>query len=82
MRGSHLSNYYWKVKQGRGSKRAVVALARKLLVIIYHLLKNKDVYDEDRYEITRKKQESVRLKRISYEAKKLGYCLVSIDKEA
>jgi len=39
MRNTYLSNWYWKVKQRRGGKKAVVALARKLLVIIYNLLK-------------------------------------------
>jgi len=79
MHNTYLSNYYYKIKQRSGSKKAIVALARKLLVIIYHLLKNKDVYNEEKFELTRQKQESLRLKRISSEAKKLGFCLVSLD---
>jgi hypothetical protein len=31
----YLSGWYWRIKQRKGAKRAVVALARKLLSIIY-----------------------------------------------
>jgi hypothetical protein len=47
MRDSYLSKFYWKIKQRRGAKKAIVALARKILVIIYNLLKHGDVYNED-----------------------------------
>jgi hypothetical protein len=76
MRNTYLSNFYWKTKQRRGAKKAVVALARKILVIVYHLLKNGDVYDENKFELTKQKQELLRVKRISMEARKLGYCLM------
>lgn len=35
----YLSGWYWRLKQRTDSKRAIVALARKLLVIIYAMLK-------------------------------------------
>ena len=31
----YLSGWYWKVKQRKGAKRATIALARKILSIIY-----------------------------------------------
>ena len=71
-----MSKFYWKTKQRRGAKKAVVALARKMLVIVYHLLKNCDVYSETKFEAAKQKQESLRLHRISVEAKKLGFELV------
>jgi hypothetical protein len=79
MRNTYLSNYYFKTKQRRGSKKAIVALSRKILVIIYHLLKNKDVYNEEKFELSKQKQESLRLKRITNEAKKMGYLLMPAD---
>jgi len=42
----YLSTWYWRLKQDTDSKRAIVALARKLLVIIYTMLKNNTPYDE------------------------------------
>jgi len=34
-RNMYLSSWYWKMKQRKGAKKAIIALARKLLVIIY-----------------------------------------------
>lgn len=72
MRNHPLSSWYWKVKQRRGAKKALIALARKLLVIIYHLLRTGANYDETVFEKTKQKQEKFRIKRIIAEARKLG----------
>ncbi|ABP68285.1 hypothetical protein Csac_2716 [Caldicellulosiruptor saccharolyticus DSM 8903] len=72
VRDSYLATWYWKVKQRRGTKKAIVALARKLLVIIYNMLKNGTDYDEKVFYEVRKKQETIRVKRLINEAKKLG----------
>ena len=80
MRNIYLSKFYWKLKQRSCAKKAVVALARKILVIIYNLIKNNDVYKEEKFEQPMQKQESSRIKRISAEAMKLGYVLISLDK--
>lgn len=37
----YLSGWYWKVKQRKSAKRAVVALARKLLSLIYTILRTR-----------------------------------------
>ena len=76
MHDSYLSKFYWKIKQRRGAKKAVIALARKILVIIYHLLKNHDLYNENKFEQTKQKQETLRLKKLTADAKKLGFDLV------
>lgn len=72
IRDSYLATWYWKVKQRRGTKKAVVALARKILVLIYTMLKNNTDYDERIFDEVRKKQEIIRVKRIINEARKLG----------
>jgi hypothetical protein len=72
VRDSHLSSWYWKIKQRRGAKKALVALARKLLVIIYNLLKNDTDYDKTFFEKAKQKQERFRVKSIIAEARKLG----------
>jgi hypothetical protein len=59
-------------------KKAIIALARKILVIIYHLLKNHSVYDETRFEAVKQKQETHRLKKLSADAQKLGFNLVPV----
>jgi len=79
MRETHLSRFYWKTKQRRGAKKAIVAVARKMLIIIYHLLKNKDIYNEKKFEVSREKQEALRVKHMFMEARKLGYELIALD---
>ena len=79
MRNTYLAKFYWKTKQKRGAKKALVALARKLLVIVYNIIKNKDVFNEEKFELIKQKQESLRLKRVVSEAKKLGFCLTPIE---
>lgn len=37
---------YWKLVSRRGKKKALIALARKLLTIAYHMVKNKQSYVE------------------------------------
>lgn len=52
MRKTYLSSWYWKVKQRRGGKKALIALARKILTIIYSILKNESSsYDEELYQV-------------------------------
>lgn len=38
-RGSYFREKYWRLKARRGPKRAAVAVARKILVAIYHMLR-------------------------------------------
>ena len=78
MRDCYLSKFYWKIKQRRGAKKAIIALARKILVIVYQLLKNHDVYNETKFEAAKQKQEDSRLKKFFSDAKKLGFELVPI----
>jgi transposase len=46
MKDTYLSAFYHRIARRRGHKRAVVAVAHKLLVIIYSMLKNKTPYQE------------------------------------
>ena len=79
MRDTYLSKFYWKTKQRRGAKKAVIALSRKIMVVIYNLLKHKVVFNEQKFEDIRIKQETVKLKRVTTEAKKLGYNLIAME---
>lgn len=53
-RNTYLSAWYWRIKQKKGAKKAIVALARKLLVIIYTMLKQNTLFDENCFETRRK----------------------------
>ena len=60
-------------KQKKGAKKAIVALARKLLVIIYTMLKQGTVFDESCFETRRKHCEQKQLSRYIRELEKHGY---------
>ena len=45
-RGTRLSNWYWRNAKRLGDKKAITAVARKLLVYIYAMLKSGEPYDD------------------------------------
>lgn len=73
----YLSGWYWRVKQRKGAKRATVALARKLLTLIYTMLKTGEPYNEECFEQRRKQSERKRATRMVNELQKLGYLVVA-----
>jgi transposase len=46
-RGSKLRRFFLRIKARKGHNVAVVALARKILCILHHLLMNQEMYQED-----------------------------------
>jgi len=71
----YLSSWYWRLKQHTDSKRAIVALARKLLVIIYTMLKTEQLYNEQKFLERKKASEQRKVKRMVYELSQLGYAV-------
>jgi transposase len=63
------------LKQHTDSKRAIVALARKLLVIIYTMLKTEQLYNEQKFLERKKASEQRKVKRMVYELSQLGYAV-------
>jgi transposase len=72
-RNLYLSRWYWRIKQKKGAKKAIIALARKLLVIIYTMLRNGTFFDETLFESRRASAEQQRTKRYIHELENLGY---------
>ena len=48
-KGTKLRKFFERIKKRSGYKKAIVALARKLLTIIWHLLVNNEVFEEENY---------------------------------
>lgn len=44
--GSKLRKFYLRIRARKGANVAIVALARKILCILYHLLMNQEMYEE------------------------------------
>ena len=57
----------------KGAKKAIVALARKLLVIIYTMLKQGTLFDENNFEARRKSCEDRQVNRYRRELERRGY---------
>ncbi len=57
----------------RGAKKAIIALTRKLLIIIYTMLKQGTLFDESCFETRRKSCEQKQLSRYIHELEKHGY---------
>ncbi len=71
----YLSGWYWRLKQRTGAKRAIVALARKLLVIIYTMIKTDSLYDEQKFFERKNATNQRHLKRMVNELTQLGYAV-------
>lgn len=78
LRKTYLSAWYWKLKQRKGAKKAIVALARKLLVIIYTMLKTDATYDETCFEVQKNRTENKKYSRMILELKKQGYTVAKL----
>lgn len=72
-RNTYLSTWYWRLKQNKGAKKSTIALARKLLVIIYTMLKSGTLYDDTNFAERRKNCEQKRVSRYVFELQKLGF---------
>lgn len=79
---SYLSAKYRRLSLRRGSKKAIVAIAHHLLVVVYHLLTKREMYKElgsDHYE--KQKNENRKQNAIN-SLKKLGYEITLIPQVA
>ena len=88
--GSKLRKFYLRVRARKGANVAIVALARKILCILYHLLINQEMYEEQG---VAKRSRPVRVDRLSPPRKltaqemidilmKMGYEFRKIDRGA
>lgn len=68
-----LGNIYRRLCASKGSKKAIKAVARKLAVIFYNMLKNKTKYDPHKVTMDDEKYKIMKLKKLQKEAAKLGY---------
>jgi transposase len=70
---SSLAGFYRSVAARRGKKKAIVAVAHKILVIIYTLLKTGQVYQERGAAALSERQRNRLLARMQRRIEKLGY---------
>ena len=71
-----LRDWFYRLRARRGTKKALIAVSRKLLSIVWHILMTGETYEETRYEETKKNQEERRKQKLKAEAAKLGFKLI------
>jgi transposase len=75
-KGSYYREKYFRLRSRRGSKRAIIAIAHRILKAIYHIIKNdarfEDLGEKYLVELT----EKASLARLATQAKKHGFRLV------
>lgn len=70
---SFLGSTFQRLQKRIGGKKAAVAVAHKILVIVYHLLNEDTIYDDARYDRPRRRQEKRQCDRAVRMLKQLGY---------
>jgi transposase len=70
-----LGQLYRRLSYQKGSKKAIKAVARKLAVIYYTMLLNKQEYKRGRLEINDEKHKQIKIARLRKEAAKYGLIL-------
>jgi len=76
---TYLREWFYKLSRRRGMKKAVIALGRKILVIVYHMITTGECYDEKHFDEVQTKYDDIRKKRLLAEAKKLGLELMPVS---
>lgn len=73
---TYLSSQYHRIASRRGKKRAAVAVAHSILVIVYHILKTGESYKDLGSDFFDKRNEKVILLRTKRKLESLGYEVV------
>jgi hypothetical protein len=76
-RGSYYKEKYYRLKARRGAKRAIIAIAHRILKAIYSIIKHGKKYKELGGEYLNKLNETMQLDRLKRLAQRHGYTLVA-----
>jgi transposase len=68
----YLPAFYRRIAARRGKKRAILALAHRILVILYHLLRDGVLYEEKGEAFLEERDRKVMQKRLVHQLERLG----------
>jgi hypothetical protein len=77
-----LGVFYRRMKAKHGAPKAMTATARKLAVLIHHLLTNREQYQEPDLKVYDERVRKAKIIRLSRQAKELGFDLVPLEQVA
>lgn len=81
-KNTYLSTFYHRLAARRGKKRAIVAVAHKLLRIAYHVIKNNCPYHELGADFLDKRDRDFTARRLTQRLEKLGFAVTLNDAAA
>ena len=70
-----LGTLYRRLSAQRGTKKAIKAVARRIAVIFYTIVKNKTPFEKERLQVNKAKRDARRIAYLKKEAAKLGYSI-------
>jgi transposase len=70
---TYFASVYRRLAHRRGHKRAIVAVAHRLLIAVYHMLKQHQPYRDYRASDTGQRSQEQRLKKLQQQVERLGY---------
>jgi transposase len=77
VKGSYYHEKYYRLKARRGSKKAIIAIAHRILKAIYHIIKDGVRFRDLGEEYLLRRSRKGRLLRLQKQARTLGYQLVA-----
>lgn len=76
---THLAELYHRLAARRGKKRAIVAVAHSILVSAYHMLQNRQPYQELRYDSFDQRRKDATTRRLLHRLQKLGVEVTGVN---
>ncbi|MCB0112681.1 MAG: IS110 family transposase, partial [Caldilineaceae bacterium] len=71
-----LGAFYRRIKARHGAPKAVTATARKIAVIVYHMLKDHQPYHDPGASYYQERFQERLIRKLQRQAKELGLCLL------
>ena len=81
-KGSYLAAQYRRIAARRGHKRAIMAVAHSIVVIIYHILARREPYHELGADYFEQQKPEAKAKRLVRQLEKLGYIVNATPAQA
>jgi len=78
-KGSYYKDKYYRLKARRGAKKAIVAIAHRILKAIYYIIKNGEVFKDLGENYLLNKNKGKKLSQIRKQAKVLGFELIEVQ---
>jgi len=77
-KGSYYRDKYWRLRYRLGPKKAIVAIAHKIIKALYAIIKKGETYKELGEEFLAERGKKQKMTKVRREAKELGFKLVAI----